>query len=192
MSNLAALLAGKTQSPTVKVKGLQVTDPTLVEAAREWIVLDTAVEEAEAARTAHEVIFKPSIRRAFFALNAGRAKPESSVKITTSKGSLTASFAAQWFPKVESLCDIGIPKRLIRRRCSIKIDVDAIPNDKQDDVVGAILKALEEHGCGGALSAKLGDYPTEAFAAERFTAFTPDQNEELEQAGLCTRMSMRR
>lgn len=190
--SLTALLANRTTPSAKKSAGITVTDPVIVAAVGEWIVLDTACEEAEAARTAAEVVLKPTLRRAFFAANAGRTSPESSLKIVTPRGTLTTSFAAQWFPKTENLADIGIPRRMVRKKASIKIDVDKIPAEKQDDVVAAILAALDANQCGDALTAKIADYPTAAFATERFTAMTPEQNEELEIAGLGTRMSMRR
>jgi hypothetical protein len=189
--SLTKLLAGRTSETAKKSTGIILTDPALLADARAWIEADQEMEAAESKRTAVEMNFKPAVRRAWFAANAGRPKPESSVKLVTPLGQLSVSFAAQWFPKAE-LSTIGIPKPMLRKKCSLKVNVDLIPAESQEAVVEAILAALTAHGCEAALDAKLSDYPTEAFASSRHVDFTPDQNESFELAGLATRCALRR
>lgn len=190
MNTLEGILKNSIKSPGTKSTGIIITDPDLLKQAGEWIAADSAVETAESLRTSIDLTFKPALRRAWFASNAGRAKPESSLKLVTAAGQITVSFAAQWFPKGE-LATL-LPPPLLRKKCELKVDVSKIPEDKQNEVVNDLVQALARHGCEGALTAKLVDYPREEFASARHVQFTPEQNEQFELSGLGTRVSLRR
>jgi len=189
--SLANLLAGRTTATTTKkTTGLIVTDPELLAQAERWIAADEAFETAESALEIQNVTFKPALRKAWFTANLGRPKPESSLKLPTPTGTVSASFAAQWFPKLD-LAE-ALPASEIRQRCELKIAADKVPEDRQEALVSAILKVVDDHGCGDAITIKLASYPRETFAITRHSLFSPEQNERLELAGLGTRLALRR
>ena len=191
MNTLEEILKGSIKNPGTSSSGTIVTDPKLLKQAEEWIAADAAVETAESLRTSIDMTFKPALRRAWFSSNAGRSTPESSLKLVTTTGQITVSFAAQWFPKNVKLATL-LPPPLLRKKCELKVDVSKIPEAKQNEVVNDLVQALARHGCEEALTAKLVDYPREEFASARHTQFTPEQNEQFELSGLGTRVSLRR
>ncbi len=189
--SLANLLAGRaTTTTTKKATGLIVTDPELLAQAERWIAADEKFESAESALEVENITFKPALRAAWFTANSGRAKPESSLKMPTPTGTVSASFAAQWFPKTDLAA--MLPATEIRQRCELKIAADKIDESKQEALVSAILAVVDELGCSEAITIKLASYPRETFATTRHSLFSVEQNERMELAGLGTRLALRR
>lgn len=186
--NLESLLGGKTAS-TKKSTGIVVTDPELIAAAERFIAADEALERAEGAIESEKMTFRPAVRRAWFAANAGRQSPEG-LRIITTKGKVSVSFASQWFPTGDVVG--SLPEEMRRKKCELKIDVQKISEEKQVEVVQDLLAVLNRHGASEAMIAKLVDYPREEFASSRHRILTPEANEALELSGLNTRISFRR
>lgn len=191
MAALSAILGNAAKPSSSKGSGIIVTDPALIALALPWLRAAREFETAETKVKQAEAVLKPELRRAWFASNAGRAKPESSLKIATPEGNMTASFAAQWYPAPDlSLRQLGVPADMVRTKLTITIKGDAIPDEIVTQVVAELVGVMAKHGCGEALSAKLAEYPRDEFAAARHR-LTPEQNEAFEIGGLNTRCSLR-
>lgn len=197
--NLEAMLsAGRAAGGKSKKEGLVCTDPEILALGAEYIAAKGQEDDALARKSLVEAVLKPKLLRFWLAGNVGRATPETSVRAMVPVGNppvpakLTASFAAQWYPTAGvNLAAIGIPKDLVRRKLTLTIDGDEIPEDKIEGVVEAIMKALTDAGCASALSYKLIDYPKTEFAVARHGRLTPEQNEAIEVGGLNTRCSIK-
>jgi len=188
--SLESLLASrKTAKGSGKTTGIIVTDALLIAQAAKWLAANEASEKAESALEAVNLTFKPALRQAWFDGNHGKPKPEASLKIPTDAGTVSASFAAQWFPQV--VLSEMLPAAELRKKCELKISADLIPEDKQEALVEAVLEVVDKMGCADAFSFKLSDYPRETFAVTRHTLWTPSQNMRMEEAGLGTRLSIR-
>jgi len=197
--NLEAMLsAGRAAGGKSKTEGLICTDPEILTIGAEYITAKGQEDAATARKKLAEAVLKPKLMRFWLAGNVGRATPETSVRVVVPVGTppvpakLTASFAAQWYPTAGvNLAAIGVPADLVRRKLTLTIDGDEIPEAKIEGVVQAIMTALTSAGCASALSYKLIDYPKAEFATARHGRLTPEQNEALEVAGLNTRCSIK-
>ena len=191
-SKLANLLAGTAAKPSGKSEGIIVADPSIVALAVPFQVAKRDREAAESREEQAKLALLPVLRRYWLTANYGKPSPESTVRLVTPEGKLSASFAAQWYPaEGADLVKAGVPAECIRERMTLTLKGDLIPQDKIEAVVADLLAVLQKHGCVGALSSKLTPYPTEDFATVRHVRLTPEQNEALEVGGLNTRVSFR-
>jgi hypothetical protein len=157
--------------------------------ADSWLAAKEAAKVAEATLQMAAEALSAIACPAWIAGNTGKASPASSVLVAGTEGSALVSFAGIY------ACKGGtemLPETLVRRKWSLSVDGDAIPAEKADAFVEALLKLAADHGLSDAVGAKVVErYPVADFGIRRFRDLTPEQNAAVEAAGLGTRVSIR-
>lgn len=188
--SLATLLKARATAPKTAADGIIVTDPAVVAAATTWLSAKRAFDAAESKKKLAEADLKPLCLDHWLTGNEQRANPESSVRIMSPEGRVTCSFQARYFPTPSNLVAIGVPAEYVCNRASIKVDIDKVPQAKQEPLAQAILKVIQEHGCDDACEIKFSEYPTAEFGAGRHR-LGKEMNLRLEVAGLGTVCALR-
>ena len=187
--SLASILKSRATQGSAKQDGLVITDPAIVAQAAEWLTAKRGFDAAESAKKTSEAALKPMLLTEWLEANHNSARPESSIKILTPAGKVTCSFQARWFPKAP-LTSMGVPPEFVRNRASITIDMDKVPESKQEELATKILAVVDGLGCAEAADIKFTEHPTATFETGRHT-LPPERNLAFETAGLGTVVSLR-
>lgn len=151
------------------------------------------IEALEGAQKTDKAELKMFVGPFYFTENANKAKPPSSISIPTDAGEVLVTFQNR-YSKLEDegplTAIIGEENaaKFIRQSFDLKIKGDQLPVGKEQDVVDEIIAVLEKHNAGSALEVKEELKPTPDFHVARLTAFTPEQNQQIDQVWPITAM----
>jgi hypothetical protein len=158
------------------------------EAAAAWIASKHDEQSATAGLEMCAAAVIPLARAEYFRANVGRPKPCGSVEIVSPAGTVLASFASVWTAK--GGLDL-LPPEVKRPKFAIRINGDAIPDDRQEPFVDGLMLLARTLGCPDAVTATGGMAPIPTFTEVRHRLLSPAQNEAVEAAGLGTRVTLR-
>jgi hypothetical protein len=132
------------------------------------------------------------IRELFYRTFAGVA-PTSSTMLAVAGGQtikLTTKNAYSKQCASEALIIAAIGAELcakhFRQATVLKLDLDKMPEDKQEGFATAVVKLAQEHGVIGAVSASQCIQPAPGFHEARTIILSPEQNVALDAAIACT------
>lgn len=188
--DLMALFAPQNKSAATAGE-IYIRTPEAAAAAEEMLAAKDDLDRAKAREEVAKSVIIPMALEAWTTANDKRSDPETSVRIPTNDGpGALVMFQGLWTPKGDAMAQV--PNDLKVSTVQIKIDTDKIPPAAVQPFIAGILKLAADCGCSDAIQASGGFRPVKTFNAQRFHRFTPQQNLALEQAGLGTRVAVRR
>lgn len=160
-------------------------DGELKEQADELARLCEAETAAETGKQAIQAEFKSLVRPHIFDINHGRGTVQATISIVGNEAEILVALKDAYIT-TEDLEEVTLilgeerANKLFNQVFAITIDSKLIPEDSQQAVVDDIRRILTEYGCPDSMSAKSSFKPTKAFATERHTALTAEENIALE------------
>lgn len=147
-------------------------------------------EQEAAAKGGKEQIqsdLKSKLRAWLFELNHGKGTIQATASIPGNQSEILVALKDAYLA-LDSLDEIipvigdELAHKYFPQIFDLKIDSKLIPEDSQQAIVDAIAGILSEYGCADALSAKSMFKPNKAFASDRHSVLTVEQNLVLESA----------
>jgi hypothetical protein len=111
----------------------------------------------------------------------GRAA-DSSMVVSVAGRDVNLIFQARYASKADAdaLAALGVGEHFALRT-TLQIDMEKMPEEKQQEFVDAIVALAEEHGVSEALTAKQALAPKAGVHAQRHILFTPEQNMKIDE-----------
>ena len=148
-------------------------------------------EEEKDAKAAKELVqaeIKPLAIEFWARSNRGLPTPINRLEIDGG----SVSFADSYGTSKPALAVVAtLPKALLRQVVDISIDGDLIPSQIAADFARDLIALRDKYKVGKAMKIEVRHAPSLTFATDRHQKLTPEQNLELENRGLGTRITIK-
>lgn len=193
-------LAGIAAAPADKAKRTEYPrlpdDPEGSRAALAKRIIDhtAELEAIEGALAIDKAEIVALAREHWFEAHAGLAEAASSVAVHDPEGrEMLVTFTSKYKAAEEAalVAVIGSEEKAgeyFRQKFELKINGDAIPEDKADELLTELQALFQKHGAAAALTAKAVLVPKADFHTRRHRDFTPAENLDLERVSPMTAM----